>query len=397
LIYDQIWGNFRVVDALLFGIGTIHFLLMTIVRRSWIKIPAAMSRPAAVMFCALLLGALHGRLNGGTHIFFDWREFVLAVFMIPVFAYWIRTERELLLAAKLFCSIMAVRAVYIILAYVMGGGVTDVIAGVRTPFFDGPTVSHIGLMGLIGFRLRQVATNTIERYYWLATALVGYLFVLVCFRRVYWGELFVGTFILVLLNRRMILKNMFLILFSVAIALAIAGGMIYQRLANVTPTASDPVYAATNLDHLNDVLDAFEHVREHPIVGIGVGVPYETFRILAWKTESWGVHNAILHVWLLYGLFGLLTYLWFHFRLFRWLRVQSRVGTGKLSAFAQLTFAFVVAQFLMTLGFAPWPYGSLQNMLVSCFLLGGILGVTSFKASFLEIESTAIEGPAISG
>jgi hypothetical protein len=211
-----------------------------------------------------------------------------------------------------------------LITYLFGGGVTDVVDGVRTPFFDGPTVSGIGLMGLMAFRFRAESTSFGERFYWITTAFLGYFFVLVCFRRSYWGELFVGTLILLVLNRKLILRNIPLIGMVLVFALAVSGHMLYQRITNIAPTSDDPVYAATNLDHLNDILDAFDHVKEHPIAGIGVGVPYETFRIVGWKTESWGVHNAIMHVWLLYGLFGLLTYLWFHFRLIGWLKAQSR-------------------------------------------------------------------------
>lgn len=391
IVYARLWGNFRMVDAFLFGIGAVHFLLMIVGRRSWLSIPSRLGRPALLFFCVLLAGAVHGRLNGGTHVFFDWREFVLALFLIPVFGYWIRSQRELDTAVKLFCLVMLCRIAYIFLAYLQGGGVTEVVAGVRTPFFDGPTVSGAGLMGLMAFRFREEATTFAERYYWLATALCGYFFVLVCFRRVYWGELFVGTLILLILNRRIILKNLPLIGLVLALALVISGRMLYQRVASLAPTASDPVYAATNVDHLNDILDAFDHIKEHPLAGIGVGAPYQTFRILAWKTESWGVHNAIMHVWLLYGLSGLLTYLWLHFRLFGWLKSQSRSQVGTLGAFTQITLAFAVAQFLMSLGFAPWPYGSVQNIMATSFLLGGILGMSSREKGLLRPESIGVQ------
>jgi hypothetical protein len=389
IIYTQLWGNFRVVDALLFGIGAVHFLLMIIGRRSWLSVPSSLSRPGVLFLCSLLAGAVHGRMNGGTHVFFDWREFVMALFLIPVFAYWIRTQRELDTSVKVFCVVMLCRVAYIFIAYLQGGGVTDVVAGIRTPFFDGPTVSGVGLTGLMAFRFREEAATFAERYYWLATALCAFFFVIVCFRRVYWGELFVGTLILLILNRRIILKNLPLIGLVLALALGISGRMLYQRLSNLAPSASDPVYAATNMDHLNDILDAFDHIKEHPIAGIGVGVPYQTFRIVGWKTESWGVHNAILHVWLLYGLFGLLTYVWLHFRLFGWLKSEARNRAGRLGAFAQVTFAFAVAQFLMTLGFAPSPYGSLQNVIVTSFLLGAIFGVSAIEKGLLGPDYTS--------
>jgi len=389
IVYAQLWGNFRVIDAFLYGIGAIHFLFMIVGREIWLSIPSRLVRPAVLFFCSLLVGAIHGRINGGTHVFFDWREFVLALFLIPVFAYWIRSQHELQTAVKIFCFIMACRAAQILITYLFGGGVTDVVDGVRTPFFDGPTVSGIGLMGLMAFRFRAESTSFGERFYWITTAFLGYFFVLVCFRRSYWGELFVGTLILLILNRKLILRNIPLIGMILVFALAVSGHMLYQRITNIAPTSDDPVYAATNLDHLNDILDAFDHVKEHPIAGIGVGVPYETFRIVGWKTESWGVHNAIMHVWLLYGLFGLLTYLWFHFRLFGWLKAQSQNQVGVLLAFTQLTIAFAIAQFIVPLAFTPWPYGSMQNVIVASFLYGSILGVSSPEKGLLRSGSVS--------
>jgi O-Antigen ligase len=387
IIYVQLWGNFRLIDAFLFGIGAIHFVLMMIGHRSWLSIPSRLRWPALLFYGALLTGSVHGRMNGGVHLFFDSREFVLAGFLIPVFAYWIRTQRELEMAVRIFSFVMLCRLAYIFIAYLLGDGVTDVIAGVRTPIFDGPTVSGIGVMALMAFRFRETATRSAGRRCWLILTLCGYLFVLASFRRTYWGELLIGTLILLILRRRIMLKNLGLVGLVLALAVAISGPMLYQRITNLAPTSADPVYAATNLDHLNDVLDAFDHIKEHPIAGIGVGVPYQTFRIAGWKTESWGVHNAIAHVWLLYGLFGLLTYLWLHFRLFWWLKSECRKTVGALGAFTQLTFAFAVAQFVLTVGFAPWPYGSLQNVMVTSFLLGGILGVSCPEKRLLRPAS----------
>ncbi len=48
------------------------------------------------------------------------------------------------------------------------------------------------------------------------------------------------------------------------------------------------------------------------LMGIGVGTSYPTWRIRNWKSESVMVHNAPLHVWLKYGIAGLICYLWFH-------------------------------------------------------------------------------------
>ena len=66
-------------------------------------------------------------------------------------------------------------------------------------------------------------------------------------------------------------------------------------------------------------------------MGIGLGTSYPTWHIRHWKPESVMVHNAVLHVWLKYGLAGLLCYLWFHVALLRWLYrgYEHRLSTTK--------------------------------------------------------------------
>jgi O-antigen ligase len=95
------------------------------------------------------------------------------------------------------------------------------------------------------------------------------------------------------------------------------------------------------------------------------------------------VHNAPLHVWLKYGLAGMLCYLWFHIALLRWLYRQTK-RTDRATAFLQAGFAYVVAQFIMTLGFAPWPYSELQLTVLLSFILAAsiVAARTSVAANY---------------
>jgi len=139
------------------------------------------------------------------------------------------------------------------------------------------------------------------------------------------------------------------------------------------------------------VLDAWEQVHQRPLLGIGLGRSFQTTRIQEWKEESVMVHNAPLHVWLKYGLLGLVCYVWFHAAMFRglWQRLQAHnskararftyqpeSGPVETMPFHQSSHAFLVAalcylaaQFVVSLGFTPWPYSSLQSATLIAFIL----------------------------
>ena len=127
-------------------------------------------------------------------------------------------------------------------------------------------------------------------------------------------------------------------------------------------------------DHVHDIADAWDQIELSPWMGIGVGTAYSTWHIRRWKAESVMVHNAPLHVWLKYRLAGLLCYLWFHIAMLRWLYSKTRIGDRLSALSCEAAFAYLLAQFLMTLGFAPWPYSELQLTVLMSALLRGFRG-----------------------
>jgi hypothetical protein len=102
------------------------------------------------------------------------------------------------------------------------------------------------------------------------------------------------------------------------------------------------------------------------------------------------VHNAPLHVWLKYGLLGMLCYVWFHAAVFQalWARLKAdrfgararfsprHIGSAETvpfqqsaHAFGYATLVFLASQFVVSLGFMPWPYSSLQSTTLIAFVL----------------------------
>ena len=118
-------------------------------------------------------------------------------------------------------------------------------------------------------------------------------------------------------------------------------------------------------------------MQRSPIFGIGLGTSYETWHIRNWKSESVMVHNAPLHVWLKYGIAGLFCYLWFHVALLRWLYRRMRAEDGSQHAFTAAVFCYLLAQFLLTLGFAPWPYSELQHTVLMSFILAAAVALSA--------------------
>jgi O-antigen ligase len=115
-------------------------------------------------------------------------------------------------------------------------------------------------------------------------------------------------------------------------------------------------------------------------MGIGLGTSYPTWEIRNWKPESVMVHNAPLHVWLKYGLAGLASYLWFHVALLRWVCRLAR-KPGPRQAFLASAFAYLLAQFVVTLGFAPWPYSEVQMTTVLSFLVAAVACVSRHQSA----------------
>jgi len=52
-----------------------------------------------------------------------------------------------------------------------------------------------------------------------------------------------------------------------------------------------------------------------------------------------------------------------------WLYRRSQAASCRHTAFMGAAFAYLAAQFAMTLGFAPWPYSELQLTTLISFIL----------------------------
>ena len=310
---------------------------------------------------------VRGYSRGGSNFFFDWRGLALGVCIYIVSYTVIHSAASLEPIVRLFAIYMGARIALLFAVFMVGS--RDSLLGVSIPIFDGPTLSCIVFTALLAFRCQQSAASSRARMLWRMLAAAAFLLVLLGFRRTYWGELALGSFILLFMGQRHRLRSFAFVLATVVLAATILGGAFSQRLASLDVTTTDTEFAADNADHLLDLVDAWTQVRASPVLGIGLGTSYSTWHIRSWKPESVMVHNAPLHVWLKYGLAGLLCYLWFHLAWLRWThRAAKRTGSRHAPLLSAI-FAYLVAQFVITLGFAPWPYSEVQLSGLLAFLL----------------------------
>lgn len=420
IVYRASVGPLRVVDVLLLGIIAVHGFVWAISRTRRLHFPHSLAAPGLGFLGAIAIGMIYGGLHGGTNLFFDWRALALGVGMYGVFAAWAQTPVQARTAIYLFAGYMALRIGLIYASFLMGGG--DVIVGVRIPVFDGPTLSAIVFTAVLALLMSDHAGGAWRKLAWTSLSAASYLLVLLCFRRTFWAELGVATALMLLLQKRRRGLKLLLMLATVVTVAVIPGPDFYERMRSMDFTTGESEFSQGNPDHVGEVLDAWEQVQRQPLLGIGLGRSYPTLRIQDWKEESVMVHNAPLHVWLKYGLMGLGCYVWFHFRLFRWLRrryamaahsertglsaefEQSRAFTARLKPYPFTTsslnpvqpfsqpmqslhqpwlgaaLVYLAAQFAVSLGFTPWPYSSVQCTILIAFILAvAIKGTTQCK------------------
>ena len=379
-------AGFRFIDLAILALVLLHFFAVACSRKPIVYFPRALVLPGLMFLLCIVAGVFYGELHGGTNFFFDWRALALGIGLYFVWAFWMQTPADVQSVVRLFGVYMAGRIALLYALYLAGRG--DTLLGVPIPTFDGPALSAIVFTALLAFWYRTKSGKSLSKLLWTGLAGASYLIVLLCFRRTYWGELAIGTIVLLLLQSGHRFRNLILVGTMLGIAGFTVGQPFAARIQSLDVMQMDDEFSAGNSDHLHDLEDAWDQVRQSPLMGIGVGTAYPTWRIRNWKNESVMVHNAPIHVWLKYGAVGLVCYLWFHVALLGGLCLRSKPPAGNNAPFLNVAFAYLTAKFVMTLGFAPWPYSELQLTTLTSFIVAAAFSsVRPWTHANLAIES----------
>jgi hypothetical protein len=374
-LYGNAWAGFRWVDLLLLGLFYVHALWIMKTRQHLPRLPKSLKISALLILGSIGAAVSYGFYQGGEHLYFDWRNVLLGTALAVVFGCWIQTPLALEDAIHVFAWVMTARILYLLGNYfVLGRGVEGVVPGVITPVYDGPTIDGAVLLVLLAFGFTQQEVGRLQKMCWLVAGIAAFLLVFLSLRRTHWGEMTVGVVVVSVLQKNR--KGLWALILLSALLFIGNGSRFYLRAESMNPLAENSPYATTNEDHVGDVLDALDVVKEHPVLGIGLGHSYRTQRITRWKTESWQVHNGPIHAWVFYGLAGLIAFFSFHASLFRWLKkLQTNEADARVRVFCRVGLAYLFGQFCVSCAFSPWPYGQLQCDILIFFIIGSLLSL----------------------
>jgi hypothetical protein len=320
--------------------------------------------------------------EGAPELFADWRDIAVLAIVAGIVARFCASAkwRDILLPD--FAIAYGLAALIPLADWLSGGG--GDLHGVRIPLFYGPVLTFSSWSSLVLSDLLSSGLSrfTARRKVLITIAWVGAtLLVLLSFRRTYWfiWGLGITAIIYMRLRDRRTSGARAVGITTVAAAAVIAVFFflgtenVTGRIASFLP-GSDSEFSATNEDHFNDVADAVAAGSDNFFWGIGIGRNYESERTVDWKSSSFEVHNALVHVWIKFGILGALIYAGFHIS---WAvaAIRNRVPTESGRRTMTITGIFLLADFISSM-VNTWPYGSFQTSIYRGLLLGVLIAAT---------------------
>lgn len=394
-LYSTGVGPFRSLDIIVLTLTYFAILEILAKRDQWGKLEQPFLAPSVTAFIAVVLSVAVGIVNGGQELFFDWRNLFLGCLFFWLLTRYCWNAGRISWILQAVISANSVQAAWLLFQYARGGGVTLLSLG-RIPVYNGDLLTSA--VFCVAFLLSR-SWHSRLRLWEVIVLLLTTSLILLSLRRTYWGELLtvIGVALVSMRERgRASIVSVGLILTGLSIPLWFEDSLIALRLRSMNPWLQIGEYTQTNRDHVDDLLDAIDVIRDSPVFGIGQGLPYKTSRIVGWKDESWGVHNGPLHVWVKYGLLGLGAYFWFHFVFLRyaWRHIRE-LKSPDLRAMALGSVCFLVAKMLVSLAFSPWPYGSFVSSMLMFLSMACVFVSVSQDHSSLLASGSDWEGVSV--
>jgi hypothetical protein len=255
------------------------------------------------------------------------------------------------------------------------------LAGAGHPFGDttltyfAPTANLVLLVFLLGLAAAVGERLAVSRWVWAAAPLAVVALVF-SYRRSFWIAALVGLAVVVLLGRH---RHRFIPIVAVlAVALwasvALAGGNEGESLIVERARELDLSRVASNPGdryRLGEFRNVTRELRESPVTGIGLGVPWTVEYSFEYKPGARNyTHVAVLWYWLKLGLAGLVAYLWLMATALRVaLRVSQSAGDRLLRVAGTTLFATFVGVVLIE-ATATFTGANLRFTVVAAALVG---------------------------
>lgn len=369
----QQFGPFTPAD-----VATVAFLYLAVMRRLTYRM-FTLSKAAfyftILVAIAIASGVVVGISNNTASPFGDWRDLLMgAVFAFCLWSTVLRSEEGCFRFAQVFVGVITWYAADQLFAYLHGGG--EIAFYGRTPDSDHATLEF--MVAATALSLAMLRTGR-TRWLWGLGILLPSAVVVLGFRRYAWVELGIVFGVFLLLsgrNRGRYIAGIAVVAIAAALAIAVSWNQLQwsERFASLDPWASkqDNALAATNQSHIDDILDGWDQVSTHPILGLGVGVTYIGQRTFKWKGTAGMVHNGPIEIWIKFGVLGMALFFLGYLLIFRsvWKR---RHGNNYSDWLAWGAGSFLLANFVITCTIYAWPYAVWEksvlvfSMIALCF------------------------------
>jgi O-antigen ligase len=308
-------GAVEVSDLMLLAL--LAGVLVDSVRRSrrllW---PAALGLPLAVLFAALVLGAVSGYFgdHDSAALYHGARKLAYLV-LLPVLAVNVlRTKRDLQVALALFTGAVVYKCAEGATSWLLGAGRS--IEGTVLTFYS-PAANLALLVFVVAVLAAALVRVRLPPLLWLAGP-VAVAVLLLSFRRNFYLALVLCVVLLVLVvtgrqGRALLIPATAAVVLALwlgfnALSATDTNSPVIERVQSLSPTRIElGAYDRYRIDEQRNVA---AEIARHPLTGLGLGVPWQARYPVAVALPGGQqyVHTTVLWYWLKLGLLGVLAY-----------------------------------------------------------------------------------------
>jgi O-antigen ligase len=279
-------------------------------------LPAALAAPLLMLALAMATGIATGRGSGvGLAKTIHSENLLAYLLFLPIAVANLNIDRrQISLLLQGAYGLAVVKALLGLAEIASGHGGAVEHTGALT-YYE-PTSNWLVMIALLGIVAALVARMRPPLWMLLGSPLL-FASLLLSYRRSFWIAAVLGLMLVVLLalsptGRRLLVPAGLLIAAAVWLLGSVnfqAQSPLLRRAASLSPTS-----LTTNLEdryRLDERANVLGEIREHPITGIGIGVPWDaTVQGLSVEHENGRlyVHFAALWFWLKLGILGLIAY-----------------------------------------------------------------------------------------
>jgi hypothetical protein len=316
--YDPLAHPFLPSDLLLLLL-LVSVLVDLTERGRDVRTPGALTLPLILLATAIVMGAVTGYLDGAAtdHIIDSVRALTYLVVVPFLVVNVVRSDadvRRAVIGGGLFAVFKGLEGT---VAWLAGEGRAF---GDTTLTYYQPTANWLMLAFLLTVTAAALRRVPLQRWVWWG-ALPVFAALVLSFRRSFWIALVLGLVLVLLLSRGPTRKLLFVAAACVVGALVLAvsygggtenrtsGGTVVERVTSLRPSRIRSV--SEDRYRLVEQRNVIAELREHPLTGLGLGIPWETRYPLPERhpDDTLYTHVVAFWFWLKLGLVGLISYL----------------------------------------------------------------------------------------